>query len=154
MKISEQFSGGKYFKADHIQVPITLTIESVVGLKMFEGLKPAIRFVGEGRLLVLNKTNAHIIAQCLGDETVFWPGHEIRLMAEETTFDGKSTRGIRVQWVNPLQSSQIAKRQVPQQMIATPPHSDLQPHPASKPTQPPISNEPPSAPNMEFPAEA
>jgi len=154
MKISEEFGGGKYFKADHVQTPITLTIESVVELKMFDALKPAIKFVGEGRHLVLNKTNAFIIAQCLGDETTYWPGHEIRLMAEETTFDGKPTRGIRVQWVNPLQSSQIAKRQMPQQMIATPPHSDLQPPPALRPTQPPISNEPPSAPNIEFPAEA
>ena len=48
------------------------------------------------RQLVLNKTNANLLAAAFGDETRDWPGHGIEVWAEKVMFQGKLVAGIKV----------------------------------------------------------
>lgn len=99
MKIGAAFPS-KYLKADDLGTsrPIVtidrITLEDVGG----DGEhRPVIRFAGKDKMLVVNKTNANIIAEVLGtDETDEWEGRQIRLYATKTEFQGKRVPCIRV----------------------------------------------------------
>ncbi len=93
MKISQTFSSG-YFKAADVPTPRTLVIESVTSVTFNEGTKPLIRFKEEKQQLVVNKTNAFVLAHAYGDDTDLWPGHQIQLFSATTTYKGRPTEGI------------------------------------------------------------
>jgi hypothetical protein len=116
MKISETFSSS-YFKAIDFPTPRTLVIESVVEVTFDEGPKPAIRFQGERKQLVLNKTNAKTMVHAYGDDTEAWRGHQIQAFAVSTFFQGRPVKGICVQ---PLTRLDNASGQIP---LALPPQS-------------------------------
>ena len=61
--------------------------------------KPVVHFDGEKRM-VLNKTNAGIIAGIHGDDTDLWAGKEITLTVQEVQFGNKTTPAIRVKNTN------------------------------------------------------
>ena len=58
--------------------------------------KPILYFQGRGKAMILNVTNANMIASEYGDETGDWHGREIELRPEKTTFQGKVVDCIRV----------------------------------------------------------
>ena len=59
--------------------------------------KPVLRFIGKDRGIVLNKTNANMIAEIAGtDETDEWQGVTIVLFPSKTDFQGKRVDCIRV----------------------------------------------------------
>jgi hypothetical protein len=57
------------------------------------------------RRLVLNKTNANLLAAAFGDETRGWSGHGIEVWAERVMFQGKLVPGLKV---IPLPSQEAA----------------------------------------------
>lgn len=61
--------------------------------------KPVVHFDGEKRM-VLNKTNAGIIAGIHGDDTDQWQGKEVTLIVQEVQFGNKMTPAIRVKNLN------------------------------------------------------
>ena len=96
MRISQTFAGS-YLKAADIPQPKLLTIEAVILAKMPEGdEKPVVNFVGSDQSLVLNKTNATILADMYGDETAAWHGRQVELYATTTSFGGRMVPCVRV----------------------------------------------------------
>jgi hypothetical protein len=61
--------------------------------------KPVVHFDGEKRM-VLNKTNAGIIAGIHGDDTDLWANKEVTLIVQEVQFGNKMTPAIRVKNIN------------------------------------------------------
>ena len=75
-----------------------------VEIKEFDGdngkeRKPILIFADERRM-VLNKTNANIIAEMFGDDTDAWINREITLHVQSVEFQGKIVPSIRVKMVN------------------------------------------------------
>jgi len=99
MNINEIYqSNSDYLKADDIKGKgdVTVQIEGI-GTKDFDdGSKLVLSFVGKEKSLVLNKTNASIIAEMLGNDTDDWPGGNIDLYAARVEFSGKIVDAIRV----------------------------------------------------------
>lgn len=71
-------------------------IEDVAGSGNQEDQKPVLHFLGKDKGLVLNKTNANMIAHHYGDETDGWTGKEILLYVDQTSFQGRIVDCIRV----------------------------------------------------------
>jgi len=116
MKISETFSG-TYFKAADFPNPRTFVIEAVTSVTFNEGQKPAVRFHGENQQLALNKTNAFALANAFGDDTDAWAGHQVKVFAVPTFYQGRPTKGICAQ---PLAA----------------PANEIAPPPSAPPSQP------------------
>lgn len=94
MRISDAFPT-KYLKAGDLQGRRhTLTVSRVV---QEEGIdKPIIYFQGAQKGMAVNKTNAMMISQFLGDETDGWIGRQIELYTAQVLFEGKFVPAIRV----------------------------------------------------------
>lgn len=148
MKISETFSG-LYFKAVDFPTPRSLVIDSVLKVTFDEGDKPAIRFHGEKKQLVLNKTNAFSLANAFGDDTGSWRGCQVEVSAVPTFFKGERVMGICVQplatqasVIAPSPSAPASQPSVPQSVAQQLPPNQIpaaqQPTPQpSAPFQPP-----------------
>lgn len=96
MRISAAFPSN-YLKAQDLQGRVvTVTIGDCQLAHFDEGDKPALSFSGKDRGLVLNKTNAAIIADAYGDETDHWRGRPLELYADRVMFSGRMVDAIRV----------------------------------------------------------
>jgi hypothetical protein len=155
MKISETFSGS-YFNAADFPTPRTLVIESVTKVTFPDGSKPAVRLQGERQQLVLNKTNAFVLASAFGDDTECWKGRQIQVVAKPTFYQGNQTQGMSVQ---PLNQTGAATGQFPaasplpapqpQQVptaLTSPPQSST-PQPSTPPVEPSVQ-----APSVDYDA--
>jgi hypothetical protein len=61
--------------------------------------KPVVHFQGKAKGLVLNKTNANMIAEITGSqETEHWRGRRIALYASKTDYQGKRVDCVRVDY--------------------------------------------------------
>ncbi|MBB5536840.1 hypothetical protein [Rhizobium giardinii] len=58
--------------------------------------KPVIYFKGARKGLVLNKTNAMVIAEVYGKNTESWSGQPLELYVARVNFQGRMVDGIRV----------------------------------------------------------
>jgi hypothetical protein len=99
--ITEMYPSRFFRAADVPKRGITLVIEDVTEEEVNgdgEGkqTKWALKFKDEDRLLVLNKTNATILAEAFGPNTESWIGKAITLRTEKVSFGGRLTDGIRV----------------------------------------------------------
>lgn len=101
MNINSAFPN-KYLKADvDITEDVLATIKTVkiesVGQGAKTEQKPVVYFDKLEKGLVLNKTNAKMIAKIAkSDDTDDWKGTKIRLIATEVEFQGELVMGIRV----------------------------------------------------------
>lgn len=59
-------------------------------------MKPVLRFASEPKGLVLNKTNAGLLASNFGNETSAWTGKAIELYPTQTSFQGRIVDAVRV----------------------------------------------------------
>jgi len=94
----------KWLKAaDLPQGGQTVTIASLSLEEVEEGKepKPVLHFHGARKGLVMNKTNALMIAHAYGDETDLWREKQIHLYSEPVSFQGKIVDAIRVRAVQP-----------------------------------------------------
>ena len=107
----------KYLKADDIgQGNVrTLTVKTVVQETVGEGAEAASKWVlyfhETEQGLVLNQTNAHLIALQHGDETDGWIGRSIHLSVAMVEFMGKIVPGIRI--ARPTEAPQVQQGQNP-----------------------------------------
>ena len=115
MKVSDAFSG-EFLKASDLHgKTVTVTIDRV-GQEEFgqnNDLKWVMSFHGKDKRMVLNKTNATVIAQTLGDEMDLWSGRQIVIRSEKVNFQGKIVDGLRVhvpidQGAAPAQAEAVA----------------------------------------------
>ncbi len=100
MKYSEMFPG-RFLKALDLQgrtVNVTIAdhqLEDVGGNGKAEH-RPVLSFEGKDRGLVLNKTNASVLAEAFGDDGKGWIGQSIELFPTTTPFQGKVVDCIRI----------------------------------------------------------
>ena len=101
MDINSCYSGS-YIKAADLQgktVPVLVDrvqVEDVGGED-----KPVLYFSGKDRGLVLNKTNAGVIAALYGPETDNWPGSKLKLYSTKVDFQGRIVDAIRIRGAEP-----------------------------------------------------
>jgi hypothetical protein len=95
--INEVFAGN-YLKADDLKgKTVTVKIASAEVVEFDNGNKIVIGFEGKEKKLVLNKTNASIISENLGEtETDNWIGATVSLTVKKVEFQGKLVPAIRV----------------------------------------------------------
>lgn len=106
MNISEAFPS-EYLKADDLKAAnSTVTISEAVIEEIGQGQqkesKLILAFVGKKKRLVLNKTNAKVIAGLYGNETEDWKGKQITLCPREVEFQGDMVWAIRVSLQKPV----------------------------------------------------
>ncbi len=97
---------------------ITLTISGFSQEKMNSGrggeqLKPCLHFKERSKLMVLNKTNAKMLAGELGPETDNWIGARVTIAAPVVDAFGKSARSLRVIKVEPPARAQAEPKPRP-----------------------------------------
>ena len=96
MNINAAFPGS-YLKAGDLQGRrVTVTMAHVAIEELGGEHKPVLYFEGKERGLVLNKTNANIIAELHGPETDDWAGRKITIYPARVEFQGKIVDAIRV----------------------------------------------------------
>lgn len=90
-----------YLKAADLQGRrVIVAIDKVVMEDIGGEHKPVVKFQGKDRGIVLNKTNAAMIAEIAGsDETDDWKGVKVTLYPTKTDFQGKRVDCIRVDYV-------------------------------------------------------
>ena len=96
MKISEAFPSS-FLKAEDLGGKIVeVKLTAVNYEKVGEDFKLVCDLQGKNKKLVLNKTNALMIASAFGDETDEWVGKIISLHSEKVAFQGKIVDALRV----------------------------------------------------------
>ncbi|MDX2318316.1 MAG: hypothetical protein QNK44_07925 [Hyphomicrobiaceae bacterium] len=136
----------KFIKADDIGAARPTVIIADVRLEDVgddAGPKPVAYFHGKEKGMVLNKTNAEMIAHLYGDETDAWRGQSIDLYTTMVQYGGKSLLGIRVMAPAPQMPAHQAPPPVAQRPI----------HPAPNPNVPisDFATPPPIAPTVAQP---
>ena len=94
MDINAAFPSKYLRAADLAGAAVTVTIDrielEIVGQGSQKEQKPVVYFAGKQKGLVLNKTNATMIAKIAGSsDTDDWHGIEIRLVSAEVEFQGE-----------------------------------------------------------------
>ena len=95
--ISELFPG-KYLKAADLKgrEPIVI-VDRVVLEDLGDERKAVVYFKDKERGVVLNKTNASMLAELAGDDdTDNWAGTELKLYVAQVEFQGKRVPAIRI----------------------------------------------------------
>lgn len=102
MDINSLFPSNYLKAADLKGAARQVTIESVAVEDMGQGeKKPVLKFAGVPTGLVLNKTNAQMIAAHFGTETTSWTGKQIELYPDKVPFQGRIVDAIRVRATPP-----------------------------------------------------
>lgn len=113
MKISDLFPSKFVKAADLNNKPVTLTITKLVVEKMGHGAeeerKPVLYFRKATKGLVLNRTNAMIIAALYGNESDEWEGKRITIYPTKVRAFGSIQDCIRVREEIPAQPKPQAK---------------------------------------------
>ena len=96
MDINQEFPSN-YLRATDLQGKTLLCIIGRVerGEESIQG-KPVMYFDGKEKGMVLNKTNAMLLAEVYGPETNGWIGKEVQLYVEKVQFKGELVDAIRV----------------------------------------------------------
>lgn len=88
----------KYLKASDLQGrTVKVQIDTVAVEEIGKDRKPVLMFTGKQKGLVLNKSNAQIIASVYSPETNGWIGRDIELRPDKVAFNGQMVDCIRVQ---------------------------------------------------------
>lgn len=97
MNIDEIYPSTKSLKAEDLKGhTVEVTIASTEVKKFENGSKIVIRFEGKEKTLVVNKTNAKIIASAYGSNTDGWVGKKIQIYPDKTMFGTDLVDCIRV----------------------------------------------------------
>lgn len=101
MRVSQAFPS-KYLKCSDLQGrTVTVTISTVEMETLGEDHRPVVYFKGKQKGLVLNKTNAGVIADMYGDDTDAWEEKPITLRPARVDFRGERVDAIRVEFIQP-----------------------------------------------------
>ena len=100
MRISTAFPSN-YIKASDLNgKPWPLTIRTCVLEELGQGNdkeeKPVLYFAKAQKGLVLNKTNANVIAAAYGDDTAGWTGKSVEVFPTQVEFRGQLVDGVRL----------------------------------------------------------
>jgi hypothetical protein len=94
MKMSEAFPS-RYLKATDIKgKELNLKISACEEEEVGEGTKPVLYFVGKEKGVVLNRTNADILAEAYGDDTDGWKNKPVVLATHRVAYKGEMKDGF------------------------------------------------------------
>jgi hypothetical protein len=100
MKMSEAFPS-KFLRAADLpegaSIPVVIDKVTLEEVGEDRETKPVAYFKGKQKGLVLNKTNAGVIADAYGDESDGWTNKPINLVVSKVLFQGKFTPCVRVE---------------------------------------------------------
>ncbi|HUW11254.1 MAG TPA: hypothetical protein VM537_16105 [Anaerolineae bacterium] len=97
MKVGEAFTGSYLKAANILGKRVGVTIDRVVAETVGEDTKPVVYFKGKELGLVLNVTNANMIAEIAGDDEMDnWAGTKLVLYSCKVDYQGKRVDAIRV----------------------------------------------------------
>ena len=114
MDINQAFPS-KYLAAVDLQGrEPTVMMANIAYEKVGDDTKPVLYFQGKQKGIVLNKTNAMVIAQMYGPETDGWFGKPVTLISVWTDFQGKAVQAIRIKPAFPNPQMQAPIQQAPQ----------------------------------------
>jgi len=91
-----------YLKADDLQGKVVNVVVSgckVEPLGDGTDTKPVLYFQGKEKGLVLNKTNASVLAHVYGPETDGWVGKPLQVFPTQTSYQGRTVDCLRVRVV-------------------------------------------------------
>lgn len=97
--INDIYGGGQHLKAEDLRghaVKVVISNVETVDFKDGKGMKLVLKFQGKEKGLVLNKTNAKIVAKYYGQDFDKWGGNEIEIFPTETEFNSQLVPCIRV----------------------------------------------------------
>ena len=116
MNINEAFPSAYINAATLKGKALTLTVNRFeAGIEMTDGQKKPVLYFAEGSAgLILNKTNATVMASIHGDETDNWIGKTILLRPEKVSFQGSMVDGVRIA---AAQQAATAAKVAPQPMF-------------------------------------
>lgn len=123
MRIGDAFPG-THLKASDLQgreVAVIMERVEVEEIGRERDRKPVLYFRGKEKGLVLNKTNANVIAKMYGDETGQWAGKAITIYETEVEFGGDMVACIRVRTKPPVMPASSLPSPPP------PPSNDIDP---------------------------
>lgn len=96
MNIGNAFPS-RFLKAADLQGrAVRVTISDVVVEDIGDGEKPVLYMAGKQKGVVLNRTNASVIADTYGEMTEGWQGNELELYPDKTQFQGRIVDCLRV----------------------------------------------------------
>lgn len=113
MKITDAFPSNYLKAADLNGRAVKVTIADCQLEHLDDEQKPVIRFQGKQKGMVLNRTNAGVIAAALGEETGGWVGREVELYPDRTMFQGRMVDCLRVRVPAPPAPTAGADSDVP-----------------------------------------
>ena len=90
-----------------------LEIDETRLVKFNDGNKVVLHFAGKEKELVVNKTNAQMIASRFGDDYELWVGGEIEVYPDKTQFNGELVDCIRVRMPIPPAAAAGADDEIP-----------------------------------------
>ena len=97
MNVDEIYPSTKSLKAADLQgKTVAVTIENYEVKKFDNGNKIVLKFANKEKTLVVNKTNAKIIASSYGVNTDGWIGKQIQIYPDKTMFGTDLVDCIRV----------------------------------------------------------
>jgi hypothetical protein len=98
MKVSEVYGGDIIVAADFESGQEVVATIGRVGIfvDQAKGNKIRLGFSDNEKDLVLNKTNANVLSEKLGDDTDDWIGGKIKMAAVEVLYMGKKVPGVSV----------------------------------------------------------
>jgi hypothetical protein len=97
MNVNEIYPANKSLKAEDLKGhSVKVTIENYEVKKFDNGNKIVLKFTGKEKTLVVNKTNAKIIASAYGEDTDGWVGKAIEIYPDKTMFGSDLVDCIRV----------------------------------------------------------
>lgn len=103
MNVDEIYPSTKSLKAADLQGrTVGVVIENFEVKKFDNGNKIILSFAGKEKTLVVNKTNAKIIATAYGVNTEGWLGKKIEIYPDKTMFGAELVDCIRVRIPAPL----------------------------------------------------
>jgi hypothetical protein len=101
-----------YLKPADLEEDAVLTIKSIKQEKIGQGRdaddKWIVYFKEERKGLVLNKTNANVLAKLYGDDTDDWVGKQVILFATEVQFKDEMVEAIRIRSKPPKAKAKAA----------------------------------------------
>lgn len=115
MQISGAFPS-EYLRAADLQGKQVRVVIDNVELREVGGdgeHKPVLFFQGRDKGVVLNKTNATVLAEAYGDDTDDWTGETVVLFEALVSFQGKNVKAIRMRVPTPAERKKSAAKTKP-----------------------------------------
>ena len=96
MNINDSYPSNYIKSSDMKGQARRLIMDHIESEDVGDDFKPVLYFRGAKKGLVLNKTNANLIASVYGPETDGWAGKEIEVFPTQTEFRGQTVDCLRV----------------------------------------------------------